>query len=725
MQHEVVAASEDKMAALPARSQAAIRFLLPLVIFCWPIVYLFNHVFPINGQYMATGNDFIILYYKYKVYLLAHLANFSFPLWSPSEGAGFPFYTSPFTQTFYPLNLPLAVWYKISGGYNPLDHQVFTVLGISIFAVGLFIWLRQVNTNLRAVVFGVLVMSVSFKITEILRFPNAVHTAAWYPWVLYALTRIMLSRSLKSTIVGGILLTLFVICLCTGGYPYYVYYSQFLFVPYMLIFLVKPLRLRLFGAQAIQWRRAFGTLIVALVAAILICTPYLLGIKHLMAETTDRTGKNFGYSTSHVFNLEDTVGSLVYPPAAQAEGWYFFSITGVLIILLYLLSGRTTAHNREETGNSKKVMLIPPNPRDLWLKLFFIIWIGTISYISHGRYSHLFILLWKFMPGFSNLRVWGRLNIILVPIFAWLLSTAYMSFESMISGKDVSDIRKRRQAFTLIVKMVVVYAVILGVQLYLYLNKIYDYYWLRHFEDVSSQDVKFIIYGAVAFFAIFSSVVLSKWIRPKSGRSLAAVLAVLVLVATLEMRHVGIRMWPNHGEPCNALWAEKTRIHLDVAKLNEASFNYPRRASYPQSISLEPSFNVGVMESWYFSRYIRFLKKTKEEMEAQRILLGMKDGTKIFFSESIEHDTIRSFLRDADRYWHPGHLVSYTGDELRWEIHAPVEGYLSFIDNWDRNWKVFVDDKPADMELLFGTFKSVRLTPGQHNVRFDYQPALF
>jgi hypothetical protein len=370
-------------------------------------------------------------------------------------------------------------------------------------------------------------------------------------------------------------------------------------------------------------------------------------------------------------------------------------------------------------------MLIPPYPRDPWLKLFFIIWIGTISYISYGRYSHLFLLLWKFMPGFSNLRVWGRLNIILVPIFAWLLSVAYVSFESVISGKDVAGIRKRWQVFAPIVKMVVVYAAMLGVQLYLYLNKIYDFYWLWNFKNVSSHDVKFIVYGAVAFFAIFSLVILSKWIRPKSVRSLTAVLAVLVLVAAIEMRYVGTRMWPSHGEPWNVLWTEKTRIHPDVAKLNEASFKYPRRASHPQSISLEPNFNVGVMEKWYFSRYIRFLKATKGEPKAQRILLGMKDGTKIFFSESIKHTTIQSFLRDAGRYRYPGRLVSYTGDELRWEIHAPVEGYLSFIDNWDRNWKVFVDDEPADMELLFGTFKSVRLTPGRHRIRFDYQPTLF
>jgi len=79
-------------------------------------LYLFRYVFPINGQYTAVGNDFILLYYKYKVYLLACLADFHFPLWSPAEGAGYPFYTNPFAQAFYPFNLWLVVWYKISGG---------------------------------------------------------------------------------------------------------------------------------------------------------------------------------------------------------------------------------------------------------------------------------------------------------------------------------------------------------------------------------------------------------------------------------------------------------------------------------------------------------------------------------------------------------------------------------------------------------------------------------
>jgi len=700
------------------RSRAAIRFLLPLAVFCWPILYLFRHIFPINGQYTAIGNDFIYLYYKYKVYLLACLSDFSFPLWSPAEGAGFPFCTNPFAQAFYPFNLLLVVWYKIANGYNPIDHQVFTVLGISIFALGLFMWLRLVNTNLRAVVFAALVMSVSFKMTEIMRFPNAVHSAAWYPWIFYALTKIMLSRSLKKTALNGILLTLFLIFLCTAGYPYYLYYCQFLFLPYMLVFLLKPLRLRLVGIKAVNWKRTLGTLAVVGLVTALICGPYLVGIKHLMSETTDRSGKDFPFSTQHEFSFEDTLGSLMYPPAAMQDGWNFFSITALLLVFLFMLSARAAHHNLQQINDEEKEAVIQPCPRDLWVKLFFIVWISVIIYISYGRRSYLFILLWKFMPGFSSLRIWPRFNIILVPIFAWLLSLAYASFESVISGKDVTAVRKHSWISSPIVALVAAYAAVLGVQLYLYLNEIYDRYWISYFKHLSPQRILFIVYGAVGFVIILLLVIFNKWIRRRSGRSLKAVLAVLLLVAVVEMRPVGTHIWTYQGKP------QKNRVHLgNIAKVNEASFRF-RRTDHYCSISLRPNFSTAIIANWYFDRYVKFLKETEDELQARRKLLGVQDGTRIFFSESIQHPTVQSFLRDAMRYPRTGRLVSYTGDVLRWDIQTPIAGYLSFIDNWDPGWKVSVDGEPAEIELLFGTFKSVRLAPGRHGVRFYYKPRI-
>jgi len=211
-------------------------------------------------------------------------------------------------------------------------------------------------------------------------------------------------------------------------------------------------------------------------------------------------------------------------------------------------------------------------------------------------------------------------------------------------------------------------------------------------------------------------VLLSKWVSFKSNGSLTAVLAVLVLVAIVEMRHVGARVWTYQRQ------TYEERKHFDVVKLNEASFNL-RRTDRNDTIAL-PNFSVGVLQNWYFGRYNDFLKETEDELEARRALLGIQDGRKIFFSKSIKHSTAGAFLLDTARYQRPGKLLSYTGDELMWEINAPTDGYLSFIDNWDRGWKVFVDEKETDIEPLFGTFKSVRLAPGHHRVRFSYQPGL-
>ena len=197
------------------------------------------------------------------------------------------------------------------------------------------------------------------------------------------------------------------------------------------------------------------------------------------------------------------------------------------------------------------------------------------------------------------------MNIILVPILAWLLSIAYASFESVLSSREVLPQKKRLRLFTPIIILITFYTVILVVQLYLHHKNILDTLWVQYFQHVSAQRLHFIVYGATAFIGIFSILALHKLIGLKSNKALTAVLAILVLVATVETRHVGALMWT----PQRPGKTQKKRIRLDVAKLNEASFRY-RRTDHHGSIPLGPSFSVGVMEPWYFGRYNRFLKET-------------------------------------------------------------------------------------------------------------------
>ncbi|MDQ3755005.1 MAG: hypothetical protein M3371_09765, partial [Acidobacteriota bacterium] len=75
-----------------------LRVLLSAAVFVWPFVYLSNQVVPRDGHYTGIDNDFGYAFYNYKVYLLDQLSRLRFPLWSPSEGAGFPFYSDPLPQ---------------------------------------------------------------------------------------------------------------------------------------------------------------------------------------------------------------------------------------------------------------------------------------------------------------------------------------------------------------------------------------------------------------------------------------------------------------------------------------------------------------------------------------------------------------------------------------------------------------------------------------------------
>ncbi|MGA2323256.1 MAG: hypothetical protein ABSG22_05355 [Sedimentisphaerales bacterium] len=661
-----------------------------------------------DGTYAAIGNDFISLYFWHKVYLLANLAQFHLPLWSPSEAGGFPFYTNPFAQACYPLNIPLVFWYKIAGGYSPVDQQVFTVLGLSIFALGLFMWLKSINKNIRAVLFATLVMSISYKITETIRFPNAVHSAAWYPWVLYAITKIMLSPSAKKAVQYGILLAFSLICLCTGGYPYFAYYSVFLFVPYFLVFLVKPLRSRLIGPDLINWKRALLTLALAGAAAGLICSPYILGVRHLVSQATDRGGKDFAYSTAHTFTFKDTLGSLVYPPAASTEGWYFFSITALLVLIVYLFACKSPV--RDADGDAPSC--------DLTTRLFFLVWFAAVTYITYGRNSYLFAALWKYMPGFSRLRVWPRLNIILVPILAWMLSLAYDKFECAVSGTKIASNDKRPHIGGFVFVLLAGYAAIITVQLFFYIKGTCDMEWREYFKELNPQRILFIIYGCVGAAVIFLILIISRKWPIRTSRAYTTMLVILVFLAFLELRHTGTRIWTHQGR------VPQTRFRVNMDAIMANAFAVPR-TNYYGTITLSPAFNVGTIDNWYFDRYCRFLKNMENEREALKVLLGVYDGTRMFFSESIQHSTIASFLQDAARFRTTvGYLQAYNTEQLDWEIKAPANGYLCFIDNWESGWKCFVDDNPVEIELLFGTFKAVHLAPGPHHVRFCYRPPL-
>ena len=682
-------------------------FILSAGILAWPFLWLLPYVNPF-WRYCHIGNDFQILYLNYKIYLLNALTHGHVPLWSPSEAAGFPFYSNPFTQTFYPFNLPLVGWTLLRGGYNQVDHQRFAVFGISLFALGLFFWLRSLRTRLRPALYAALTVGCSYKITEILRFPNALHTIAWVPWLLWAMTRIARTANRFDRLRCSVLIFLFSLCYLTAGYPYYVYYSLFLFIPYFVLLLIPSLRWKLFRIRRIRWPSVAPALVIPAIAAELLVSPYHYRMMSLMQQTNGRMGNDFLYSINGSNTPIDTLGSFVFPAASSSEGWFYLGILFLMLMLLFVAHSSEWRPSQAASDRAIKWTLIP--------------WICVILYMTYGQHSLLFRFLWHWMPGFSSMREWPRMNIIFLPLLAWLLAIAYRRWDYWYSHRRSND----RATKSVMRQIAWITLGIVAVQLVLIVKGVQSDYWTAYYVAKFANGLH--IPDRTLSLALKATFVLSslmagaflvfllhrRRLRPRTMN------AAFILFSTIEIMMVGPWMWA--ARPC----AIEPRRRIEPARLDFQSFHVPRKNVY-DTLSLNDAFSVGVLEFWDFYRYVQFLDKQKNDRPALEQLLGIRDGKKIYFSKRIDYATARDFLRDASGFSPaPTYTVmAYTGEELALDVSLPSSSYLSFIDNWDPDWTVEVDGLPASLEILLGTFKSVALPAGRHRVRFLYRPKGF
>jgi len=87
----------------------------------------------------------------------------------------------------------------------------------------------------------------------------------------------------------------------------------------------------------------------------------------------------------------------------------------------------------------------------------------------------------------------------------------------------------------------------------------------------------------------------------------------------------------------------------------------------------------------------------------------------------IEQALSRSPLSDPST----AKIVRYTPNEVTIEADLENAGFLVLSDVFHPDWKAFVDETPAKIFITNYLIRSVFLSPGQHRVRFIFQPPAF
>jgi hypothetical protein len=450
-----------------------------------------------------------------------------------------------------------------------------------------------------------------------------------------------------------------------------------------------------------RWRW-LATLAVAGIVTLALCSPYLLKMARTLTAMT-RKADDLAFSLTFGSDWTDSFFSLVYPLAANPDGCFYIGTLGLLLVVLY---AREVWTDPSAVGPGRGVVGAV------------LAWAALVNYVTWGRQSALFLVLWHSLPGFSRLRAWGRLNVVLLPLLAWLLALAFAQLQSRLRRLADGEPGGRGAWLTLLVSALLVGGLQVGAWRS---DRVHGTY--RDLMPELTGGAGFtLLGGALAILVLGSLFVLA---GRRATLPPGALLALLLLATSADVWPLASRLWTYRGPL-------PSREPLDVPSVLWRSLSVPRHAGVgtismtfaydSPHLRFSPSFNVAVVPDCYFSRYWDFLARHQAEGPAVERLLGLRDGRRLLLSDRVDHPEVAAFFRDVDGFDGSVSVLSYDGDRLEAAVRLARAGYLTFVDNWDPDWRAYVDGQRVPLQLAFATFKAAAVPAGEHRVSFRYEP---
>ena len=688
------------------------------------ILFPYLYLSPLTFGQLSMGNDFEGLYFSYKKFIFDFYKNDLFIYWSPSESSGYSLIYNPFAQYFYIpgwifLNLIKIFNFEFTRHY----YLLYTIFGISIFNIGNFLWLKKLNFNPLSAIFACLIVSMSLKVTEILRFPNAIHTFCWFSWMLYGLT---LTKYKNKILKSSVIIVISWLFILTAGYPYYIYYSLILFLFYFIFISLNFsnyfLKINLNNKNSLI-KSIIITFFSGLISS-LIAFPWLYKIKEILDLTRDRDLKDYEFTNILNSNFIDHVGSWIMPPISIAEGWYYNGII-VTFLILFFITG--VICNRD-----KKYFNII-----IFLSVFYF----TVYQFSKAGDSFLFKLFSDQIDFLKNARAWSRINIILVP------------FISLLIALSIEYIKENNKNFN----HKIIFFISLTLIIYTQYNLVeYDsgWYWetwqgnrINFIVNWFKQDIPILsnyinLYNGLIYFifGILSFIIFLIFLFFKEEILKKNYLYVLIIFFVFaELFFLSNIQW---ALPKSS-WSEKYGNDNQIIESLNKSFEKPSflgKVYGKEYYKRDKTFIVNYIENFgydahsklfdqYLNRNGKKLKGlTQKELDEFKIFFGANEkGTvkRYFFTKNLNYNNIHDFLNDNRNINSKNIKIYkeyYSGNILKLKIYSEINGYLTFVDNYDPNWFATVNDQEVEIIKFLNSYKSIKISKGASKVLFYYNP---
>ena len=696
-----------------------------LFLILWPFLYLFPYTF----ELITVGNDFDLVYFSYKRYIAELLSSGVIPFWSPAEGTGLSLIFNPFAQFFYIPGWVNYIIYFIKNDLTLYNYVIYTISAFSIYSLGIFFWLRSLKIDFW-IAFTVSIVTIcSLKITETIRFPNAAHSAAWMPWILYGINLIDKNFTFKNFFL--IFISNFF--LITAGYPYFIVYSLFLFIPYIIIFV--PLISAKNNFLKYNLLR-YTKISLPFLLSYLLASPWLFKVKLFLKSLVDRTINDWEFATEHKFFWKDTLGSWIFPPASSTEGWYYFGIITTILIFfcLYIFFIKKKIINKEK-----------------YFLLYSLFFIFFITYYSWQEHSLIFKWFWENVPLIGSLRTWPRINIILLPFIALLLSVSIKHFYQLVETKrsNISlNINSYVRLFFLI-SLIILLLQIIFIKFNFHSNEYWGFWQKKRFDYAIENLPHYIgnilqlyngwIYVIFNITSVF--IIIFVFFREKFERNHLKIYisAFIILTTTSELFVLSNIQW--------AIKEWKTKLVKTIDPLDElrSAFISNRivgTVKGNQYFRDSKKFNINYPDNYgydshaknfitFYERYGGVLVENikPEVINSVKKFYGLDNNAKkIFYTKNNSHLDIHNFVKNSEKdelsskFEYSFVIEKYDGNSLEINVSTENDGYLSYIDNWDADWVAFTNGKKVKINKLFNSYKIIKIKKGFSNVKFQYKP---
>ena len=454
----------------------------------------------------------------------------------------------------------------------------------------------------------------------------------------------------------------------------------------------------------------------------MIVLPWFIEIKEIMEITRDRNIQDISFSFTLSSNFIDQLGSWIFPPISLAEGWYYFGSLVTVLFFFYVIN-----------------FLLNENKQALekYFLTFFIIFFLLNYQFSAAENSYLFKIIWEKIDLLKNFRSFARINILLIPLFAVLFCFILKSIEE----------NKYNINFLITTSLVAILIILLQVYI-IEISDIKNNYWKTWQE-------KRLLYGSIKFSSIafifnlynhyiysislIISLVIFNFFKIKKSKKLLS-LVVVILVAG-ELFLLSNIQWaiPYKFYDSNNynLLSKKPLDDINEAFLNQRVVTEVKGNTYFRNFR---RFNINYFDNFGIEKHTklidRYFKRNgnlKEGLDQNTIkkinqFWGLEDNNKVFFTKKIDYLTIEdfiddvNFLKDSEDVFISMKIDDYNGDEIYIDLKTNIVGFLTFVDNWSPGWKVYVNNKENTIDKVLGTYKSVKITPGENKIKFKYEP---